>query len=140
MQNLKELMKPTTEEEELYIKRWRLNGALQKLNTDPQYSIDEILAVASENDKLALLAEPDLLAAVWEMRYGDRWVSAIDIAADGFMSVLLARLARATDWVKAKNLPAPTPEDYVEPSGSDDYPTFVFSSPIAYKVDAPCKS
>jgi len=141
MKNLKKLITPTTEEEALYIKRWRVNGALQQLSAFPQNSLDAILTVASENDKLALQAEPDLLAAVWEMRYGDRWVPSIDIAEDGFMAVLLAQLACTTKWVKSKKLSAPTPEDYVV-FGADEAekPVIVFSSPIAYKVDAPCKS
>lgn len=141
MKNLKVLSAPNAEEEALYIKRWRVNGALQQLSASPQNSLDAILTVASENDKLALQAEPDLLAAVWEMRYGDCWVPTIDIAEDGFMSVLLAQLACTTDWVKSKKLPTPTPEDYMA-FGADEAekPVMVYSSPLAYKVDAPCKS
>lgn len=102
----------------------------------------------SEEDLLAYNADNDLLAAVWELRYGDAWVRVEDLAEEGFMVAALLKLRRETDWVTSRRMQifeveegkrTITADSTVRTYRTEDGAQHTFLNPTIYQVKAPCR-
>jgi hypothetical protein len=140
---------------EIQTKQWEIAKQLQHLplvlpaelrETKPEDTASKIKALLTEEDLLAYKADNDLLAAVWELRYGDAWVRVEDLAEEGFMVAALLKLLRETNWVNTRRMNVePLKGNYtlvhttVRTYATEDGVQHTFLNPTVYQVKAPCK-
>jgi hypothetical protein len=122
-------------------KQWEIAKRLQNLPIVLNESafIDKTKALLTEEDLLAYKADNDLLAAVWELRYGDAWVRVEDLAEEGFMVAALLKLSKETNWVTSRWYREFDNQEVVRTYETEDGAQHTFLNPIVYQVKAPCK-